>query len=97
MAESKYPKTNKDFTILRHIGYDYQISWDLLSFNDYFIDFELHHGSNPNAVQRCDSLELLVLINSHYLNTEPIHRRSARIAGSNDPVLNLQGVPGVKY
>lgn len=86
-------KQEKDYTILNHLGYNYKISDDLLVLNDYYIDFKLYRGSSTYAIDRCNPVSLLNYINSSYLSTEPIKRLSAKIVASNDPVLNIQGIP----
>jgi hypothetical protein len=93
---SKYGNSGeKDPHIFRHRGFDYKISLDdFLNLNDYYLDFTLL-SVNYNAVQMCDSISLRDYINSNYKNTESLKRLSAKIIASNDPVLNIQGIPSL--
>jgi hypothetical protein len=84
----------KDYSILTHRGFKYKFSLDeILSLNDYYIDFRLYLGGCTNAVQKCDSINLRNYINNSYKITLPINRLSAKIVATNDPTLNKEGIP----
>lgn len=93
--ENNFTKQGKDGCYSTFfLGFTYVFSiTELLKLNDYYIDFILEHYSSSNAISRCDTESLLKCINDNFKNTEPLKRRSAKIIATNDPVLNLNGVP----
>lgn len=86
-------KNEKDHTILNKGEFNYKFTFDeLVKFGDYIIDFKLFNISNLEGVIKCDSEQLVVLINNHYNKIEPIKRHSAKIIASNNPDLIKDGV-----
>lgn len=78
------------------LGFQYRISYDeFLSLNDFYLDFRLLKFCHSGAIEKCDSESLVKHINNNYKNTEPLKRLSAKIIATDDPVLTMQGVPGL--
>lgn len=71
--------------------YEITVEENLVSIGDYIFDFVSNNlGGNP--VYRCDTEYFTKLVNKEY--QKPLaQRRSAKIIASDDPVLNVQGVP----
>lgn len=76
-----------------HMGYRITVDEDPVAAGDYIFDF-IFSNAGANPIVRCDTDYFAELINKEH--QKPLHlRRSAKIIASNDPVLNVQGVPAL--
>lgn len=80
-------KVHKEFT------YRITVDKNPVSGGDFIFDFAFCNWGRDPIIQ-CDSDYFAELINKEH--QKPFYeRRSAKIIASNDPVLNLYGVPGL--
>lgn len=78
--------------IVSYSYHKYKISEDLVSLNDYIFYFE-RKSLGGSALVLCDSESFCAVVNNHYNRTPFLNRVSAKIVATDDPELNLKGVP----